>query len=62
MYLLDLIEKSGLNQLLPDFVEQKPYIATSAGSIVVGPEIVVEVYKKDIDMDGERSDVVRKAL
>ena len=52
-YLMEWINKSGLAKILPELLKTKVYVGASAGSMVTGKELVLEisqlVYEEDLD-------------
>lgn len=56
-YLMEWINKSGLKELLPEYLETKVWVGTSAGSMVTNPDLTTKisqaVYDEDHDKIGE---------
>lgn len=56
-YLMEWINKSGLKELLPEYLETKVWVGTSAGSMVTNPDLAAKisqaVYDEDHDKIGE---------
>ena len=45
-YLISVLNKSGLSELLPELLKSKVYVGSSAGSMVIGKRLSAEAYKK----------------
>lgn len=45
-YLMSVFNKSGFSKLLPELLETKVYVGSSAGSMVLGKRLSTEAYKK----------------
>jgi dipeptidase E len=58
-HLMDCINKSGLKELLPEYLKTKVWVGISAGSIVTNPDLVAKIsqaiYDEDYDKMGEVS-------
>jgi dipeptidase E len=52
-HLMEWVERSGLAELLPEFLKTKVYIGSSAGSMITGPNLLLNIsqqlYKEDLD-------------
>lgn len=54
-HLMEWINKSGLKELLPEFLKTKIYVGVSAGSMVTNPDLALEIgkaiYEEDLDRE-----------
>lgn len=52
-HLMEWVRKSGLEELLSEFLETKVFVGASAGSMITGPDLLLnisqELYKEDLD-------------
>jgi dipeptidase E len=52
-HLMEWVSKSGLAGLLPEFLKTKVYVGASAGSMIVSPDLMLNIsqglYKEDLD-------------
>jgi len=58
-YLMEWIEKSGLEPLLPEFLKTKVFVGVSAGSMVAGKNLDIKImqtaYEEDFDRNQNRA-------
>ena len=52
-YLMHVFDQTGFSKLLPDLLEQKVYVGSSAGSMVLGKRVSAEAY---LEVYGEEGD------
>lgn len=55
-YLMDWVNKSGLVDLLPEFLETKVYVGVSAGSMITGPDLLLSVSQQLYEEDLEKTE------
>ena len=48
-YLMSVFNKSGFSKVLPELLETKVYVGSSAGSMVLGKRLSIEAYEKIYD-------------
>lgn len=52
-HLMEWVERSGLAELLPEFLKTKVFVGASAGSMITGPDLLLNIsqqlYKEDLD-------------
>lgn len=52
-YLQDVFDRSGLTAMLPELLEKRVYVGSSAGSMVMGKRISAEAYRQLYGEEGE---------
>lgn len=55
-HLMEWVGKSGLAGLLPEFLKTKVYVGVSAGSMIVGPDLLLNISQKLYEEDLERTE------
>lgn len=52
-HLMEWVRKSGLEKILPEFLKTKVFVGASAGSMITGPDLLLNIsqqlYKEDLD-------------
>jgi len=55
-HLMEWVSKSGLAGLLPEFLKTKIYVGVSAGSMIVSPDLILNISQKLYEEDLERTE------
>ncbi|MFA6994838.1 MAG: Type 1 glutamine amidotransferase-like domain-containing protein [Patescibacteria group bacterium] len=55
-HLMEWVSKSGLAALLPEFLKTKVYVGISAGSMIVSPDLILNILQKLYEEDLEKTE------